>query len=198
MEVFGGALLGGVMGVVIAELVRLYQRPRIKFLGIESTKPEWGLAGGEQYLRRIRFEVRGSSAGTATSIQLRWGPDVRQATFAKWDETPEPSEQNPISKEWEHRPNLVPSTFFLPLFAKEQYTVPVLIDYASSSNGARVLDVFCGWWYIENRPEMYRLRVSETDTIKVMVQGMPWIRGWLCRRKSEKLFRVADLQAAPL
>jgi hypothetical protein len=91
----------------------------------------------------------------------------------------------------------VPSTFFLPIYAEEHYTVPVLIDY-ELADGARVLDVFCGWWYIENQPSKYRLRVTKSDTIKIKIQGMPWVRGWLRPRKSEMTFRVADLQAAPL
>lgn len=162
VELFGGASLGGIVGVVIAELVRRHQRPRLKFVGLESTKPERGLAGGGQYLRRIKFEVKGSSAGSATSIQLRWGPGPRQATYvsgtrrrSRWRRTQ--------SRESGKSPNLVPASFFLPLYADERYTVPILIDWDTSRGiqpGAmRVLDVFCGRWYIEHRPGPTRLRV---------------------------------------
>ena len=202
MELIGGGLLGGVIGVAIAELVRLYQRPRVKFLELESTQPKRGLAGGEQYLRRIKFEVKGSSSGTATSIELRWGPDPRQGTYAKWDETPEPAETNPVTGAWENRPNIVPATFFLPLYAKEEYTVPILIDWDASGEAQpglpRVLDVFCGWWYVERKPEPYRLRVVPGDVIKVKVQGMPWIVGWFRCRKAEREFTVDELQQGPL
>lgn len=130
------------------------------------------------------------------------GARFSTATYAKWDETPEPGEENPGTRLWEARPNLVPSTFFLPLYANEQYTVPVLIDW-DTSRGAqpgapRVLDIFCGWWYIESKPEPYRLRVAPDDTIKVKVQGMPWVVGWFRPRKAEREFKVAELQDGPL
>lgn len=79
MELLLGGFVGAVLGVLLAEVVRRYQLPRVEFLGLESTKPERGLAGGEQYLRRIKFGVKGSTVGTATSIRLRWGPGPRKA-----------------------------------------------------------------------------------------------------------------------
>jgi hypothetical protein len=196
VDLFVGGLVGAVMAVLVAEGVRRYQLPRVKFLGVESTKPERGLAGGEQYLRRIRFKAKGSTVGTATSIRLRWGPAPAQATIAKWDETPEPVETNPVTGAGENPPNLVPATFYLPLYAGEEYTVPVLIDWQAPDR--RVTDVFCGWWYIERQPDRYRLRVDPDDSLEIKVQGMPWIVGWFRRRQTKKALTVAELQAAPL
>jgi len=53
-------------------------------------------------------------------------------------------------------------------------------------------------WYIESKPEPYRLRVAPDDTIKVKVQGMPWVVGWFRPRKAVREFKVAELQDGPL
>ena len=75
---------------------------------VESQRVERGLAGGEQYLRRIVFEVKGDVPGLSTAIKLRWGQGEERGTFAKWDETPEPGEVNPLTGRWDLKPNVVP------------------------------------------------------------------------------------------
>jgi hypothetical protein len=112
------------------------------------------------------------------------GTRPEKGTLAKWDETPEPVETNPVTGQVENPPNLVPATFYLPLHGGDEYTVPILIDWTAS--GPRLLDIFCGWWYIEAQPDPYRLRVEPGDTVQVKIQGMPWEGGW---------FRVAGWSA---
>jgi len=156
---------GGTVGVVFAELVRWLLRPRAQFIRLESKPDVQGLTGGIQSLHRMRFKVRGAASGEAAAILSKWGPSIDQATYAKWDESPEPFAWDSGSQVLEL--NLVPQTFYLPLFASRTCPLPILVNWKTGD--VTGLDIFCGWWYLRWREERNPLRVTLDDTISIQI-----------------------------
>lgn len=185
-------LAGGVIGVAVTEFVRWIRQPRVRFVRLETQENVHGLTQGKQSLHRIRFRVTGAASGQMSSILLKWGPGIDQGTFAKWDETPEPSAWD--SGERKLEPNLIPQTFHLPLFEGREYTVPILIKWETDQ--ASGLDIFCGWWYARWGAEEHPLKVTPDDVISVHVQGMSWLPGRGTKPGKAKRVLVRDLLEA--
>lgn len=122
--------VGIVTAISVVWLVDWIKTPTIRHLG-------WRHVGDFYY---FDFEIVGKvlpwwcgDPGTA-SVVLSWRS---YSTFAKWDELPEP---------WNYEkgkfvPNLVPSTFYLPVTVQKPYSLP-LIRLVEGETW-----VFSGWSY---------------------------------------------------
>ncbi|MCU7905914.1 MAG: hypothetical protein KZQ76_08650 [Candidatus Thiodiazotropha sp. (ex Epidulcina cf. delphinae)] len=122
-------LAGGVVGFVLVFVVDWVRRPRVKFLGFAVVESNFG------DLYKLRFQLRGCVEPGLCRMTIQW---CCKSVFAKWDETPNPLENDNLSK---FKPELVPATYDQPLFFKHEYAVPLVIKNEGKS------EIFSGWWF---------------------------------------------------
>ena len=122
-------LAGGVVGFLLVFLVDWVRKPRVRFLGFVPVASNAGT------LHKLRFKIWGFQTPGLSSLNIEW---CCRNVFAKWDETPNPQEEGESTK---FRPELVPSTYYQPLFCGKEYTIPIIIE----SHGKH--DIFSGWWF---------------------------------------------------
>lgn len=96
-------LAGGVVGFLLVFLVDWVKKPRVKLRKFESVAVNGGT------LHKMRFSVGGSETPGLSCLNIEW---CCKNVFAKWDETPVPMDSN----ENKFRPELVPATYYQPLF----------------------------------------------------------------------------------
>ena len=121
------------VGFTLVHFVDWLWRPRVKEYTFVEEKANFGT------IYKLSFTLKGRSQPGLCALTIEWGTDKeRTSVFAKWDETPNPLEGDKLEG---FRPELVPSTFYQPLFLGRPYSVPVLIKAKDS------YDVFSGWWF---------------------------------------------------
>ncbi len=120
---------GGLAGLGLVYLVEWLWRPRVKVLGFRKTPSNIGL------LYKFRFKLKGRRSPGFCCLRIEW---CGRSVLGKWDETPNPVDRDDPNQ---FRPELVPSTFFVPLLLKQEYSVPIVIEH----DGKR--EIFSGWWF---------------------------------------------------
>jgi hypothetical protein len=128
-SVVASTLAGGVVGFALVYFVNWLWRPRVEVLGWMKTRVNFGV------LYKLRFRLKGRLAPGFCALQIEWDG---KTLFAKWDETPNPLEGDDPNR---FRAELVPATFYQPLFIGREYRVPIVIERDAS------LQVFSGWWF---------------------------------------------------
>ncbi|MEW5805173.1 MAG: hypothetical protein AB1721_00355 [Patescibacteria group bacterium] len=130
-----GALAGGAVGLILVLIWDWISRPKVKFLGFISEQVNFGT------LYKLRFKITGRQNPGICQLEIRWnGNSVK----AKWDETPNPLENDQMNQ---FRAELVPATFYQPLFLQQEYKVPIV---HRENNYGQQLSVFSGWWFGRN------------------------------------------------
>jgi len=154
---FVAGFAASILSVVLIDWIR---RPRVSFIGFERVPVNFGV------LHKIQFRLRGRASPGLCRFDIHW--DGRQVP-AKWDEAPNPLEADDLNQ---FRPELVPATFYQPLFQRRDYAVPILIE----RNGQ--LEVFSGWWFGRGRgygPNPDLGGVEEIE-LAVICAGLHWSR----------------------
>lgn len=156
-----GILIGFVLGVVSPYVVDRLWRPRVRAVAFVR---DAGFNLGPLY--KLRFTLRGRSVPGFCCLRIEWSGG---SVFAKWDEAPNPLAGDDPNR---FRPELVPATFFQPLFLRRQYTVPILIEREGR------VEVFSGWWF--GRPVGYgpdpAVARGETIRLTLLGGGFEWSR----------------------
>ncbi len=129
-----GALMGGIVGFVLVKLWDLYSKPKVKILGFVNTNFN---CGGE--LIKLKFKITGKQNPGVCQLELQW---CDNSVKAKWDEAPNPIKNDDCN---EFKPELVPATFYQPLFLNKEYNVPII--HKENINSVEKFTVFSGWWF---------------------------------------------------
>jgi hypothetical protein len=125
-------LAGGIVGFFLVFIVDWVKKPRVKLLGFVPVVFNGGT------LHKMRFKVKGLESPGLSCLNIGW---CCKNVFAKWDETPNPLEAGNANT---FRPELVPATYYQPLFCSREYTVPIVFE----NNGK--YEIFSGWWFGKN------------------------------------------------
>lgn len=127
-----GALIGGIIGLLLVLLWDWISHPKVRFLGFVHEQVNFGT------LYKLRFKITGRQNPGICQLEIQWnGNSVK----AKWDEASNPLENDQLDK---FRAELVPITFYQPLFLQQEYKVPIV--HQENNNGQQ-LSVFSGWWF---------------------------------------------------
>lgn len=125
-----GFIVGIISGILVTYGLAWLQRPRVQFLGFtEDDKFNLGS------LYRFRFRLKGSTNPGLSCLQIQW---PEGSVLGKWDEAP-----NPLANDRQFKPELVPATFYQPLFFGKEYSIPVIIK----PKGKEQFEVFSGRWF---------------------------------------------------
>lgn len=127
--ILASALAGGVVGFFLVYIVNWLWRPKVRTLGWARVPVNFGT------LYKLRFTVKGRLSPGLCALEIEWNG---RTVFAKWDETPNPLEQDDPSR---FRPELVPGTYYQPLFTDREYIVPIVIERDD------ICQVFSSWWF---------------------------------------------------
>ena len=127
------ALAGGVIGFLLVFVVDWIKKPRIRVLGFEKVSVNFGT------LYKLKFRIGGFDCPGICQLRIEWAD---KSTYAKWDETPNPLENDRLDS---FRPELVPFTYNNLLFHGVEYAVPLVYE----DGGSR--EVFSGWWFGKKR-----------------------------------------------
>lgn len=156
---FGSSVLSGFIAGLVSVIVwQWFTRPTVRFLGFERVPVNFGV------LYKLRFRLGGRASPGVCGMRLEWpGGDL----FAKWDETPNPLERDDPNQ---FRAELVPLTFYQPLFHGRDYVVPIVVE----ESGGYAL--FSGWWF--GRRFGYgpgpALRGEEQIRVTISGSGLNW------------------------
>jgi hypothetical protein len=164
-----GALVGGVVGLLLVLFWDWISRPRVSFLGFNKVNVNFG------DLYKLRFKLSGRKKPGICQLEIQWnGKSVK----AKWDEAPNPLKNDDLN---EFRPELVPATFYQTLFIEKEYQVPILHE----DNGN--LSIFSGWWFGRNNGYGDDPTINEEDKITLILSGNNF--QW---RKTFKISKIID------
>jgi len=155
-NVLAGAAAGGMVGFALVHLVAWLWRPRVRKVRFVLENSNFGT------LYKLCFTLRGRSQAGLCALAIEWGQADLRTVFAKWDETPNPLENDDLTA---FRPELVPNTFYQPLFLGRPYRVPVLIQ----SNSA--FEIFSGWWFGKDQGYGPDPIVSKSHLIRLTLTG---------------------------
>lgn len=133
MEALAFTGLGAILGVGLTLFVEWLNRPRVKWRGFERVETNFGV------LYKAVFELGGRRDPGLSCLTIEW---AGRQVFAKWDEAPNPLEADRLDA---FRPELVPATFYQPLFTGKRYSVPILVQRDGRP------EVFSGWWFGHDR-----------------------------------------------
>jgi hypothetical protein len=156
----GGAIFGGLIGLLLVALVDFLREPKVQKVRFSKFQSNFGL------LYKIHFKILPRmffprSPGTSM-FEIRW---KNQKCLAKWDEMPNPLQNDKLSK---FVPELVPSTFFQPLIPGREYQVPLIISESNSN-----LMIFNAWWF-GRKKGYYNISnhlIDLSEKIEVHIQG---------------------------
>ena len=157
----GGIIVGFVLGVIAPYVVDWLWRPRVRDVGfVRDANFNLGT------LYKLRFTLKGRAVPGMCCLRIEWRG---RFVFAKWDEAPNPLEGDDLRR---FRPELVPATFYQPLFLRRRYLVPVMIE----REGRR--EVFSGWWFGREMGYGPDPAISERDTVRLTLLGggFEWTR----------------------
>ncbi len=129
VEILSG-IFGGFIGLLLVEIWDLIKRPKVQFSGFKSTKVNFGT------LHKLNFRIHGKQHPGICQLEIQWNS---KSVKAKWDETPNPLENDDLNK---FKPELVPATFYQPLFLEKDYFVPIIHE-----DDEKQLSIFSGWWF---------------------------------------------------
>jgi hypothetical protein len=149
-----GAIAGGGVGFLLVYLVDWLWRPRVK--EYKFIKEGWNFGT----LYKLNFTLKGRSQPGLCALTIQWSSN--KGVFAKWDETPNPLEADDPNI---FRAELVPSTYYLPLFLKRPYSIPIL----NKADGS--YEVFSGWWFGRNNGYGPNPRLSMSDNLTLTLTG---------------------------
>jgi hypothetical protein len=82
--------------------------------------------------------------------------------FAKWDETPNPLDEDDIQK---FNAGLVPSTYDQPIFYGIKYSIPILINVNSK------FEIFSGWWFSKSKGYGPDPSLDSSTKIRITLTG---------------------------
>ena len=166
-----GALLGTLVSFFVVKISDYSRKARLRFLGFEEKEVNFGI------LYKLRFVIKGYNDPGIACIRI---DSKGYSTFANWDEAPNPLKKDNIK---DFIPEMVPSTYFQPIFLKKEYKVPVIIKEKEEDNKYFIFD---GWWF--GKPDGYYLgeELVESNEITLNVLG-----GNGLNRKIK--FRVKDI-----
>jgi len=133
VNTLASALAGGLVGLGLVHFVAWKWRPRVTELGFNKSSFNLG------QLYKLHFKLSGRAYPGLCCLRIEWSG---RSVLAKWDETTNPVERDDPTR---FVPELVPSTYYLPLLLKLEYAVPIVIEH----EGKR--EVFSGWWFGRKR-----------------------------------------------
>jgi hypothetical protein len=116
----------------------------------------------------VRFRIRryfGTVAPGDCAIRIEWKPKgsaPRQA-LAKWDETPNPFRDGKFA------PDMVPSSYYQPLFLDREYSVPILMREKDEPNEDK-WTIFSAQWFGAT-VAFSNPRVYPTDPVTLRIMG---------------------------
>ena len=161
------AIAGGVVGLILVELWDWLRRPKIREVGFEKVNVNFGV------LYKLKFKIEGKQYPGICQLEIRWS---NKSVKAKWDELPNPLQDDNIDS---FRPELVPVTFYQPLFLKRKYSVPII-----HKDDNERLSIFSGWWFGRDKygPDPY---VTKSTQIELVLSGnnLHW----------RKLYKIEDI-----
>ena len=155
-------LAGGIVGFLLVFIIHFIKKPRMKVLGFEQVSVNFGT------LYKLRFKIKGLSSPGICRLRVSWSD---KSVYAKWDESPNPLEDDDLSK---FKPELVPGTFDQPLFRGIKYSVPIVIE----NNANR--EVFSGWWFGKKIGYGPNPRLEKGFNLKLTLYGagLSWTRSF--------------------
>jgi len=146
-------LTGLLLGFFLKLITDWSRRIKIKFRGFNKTIVNFG------ELYKLRFILYGYSNPGSCSCEIITS---KGKTFAKWDESPNPLENDDLDK---FVPEKVPSTFFQTLYTKKEYSIPIIIKVNSTYY------IFDGWWFGKNKGYYQLPPLSSDEKITIIIRG---------------------------
>jgi hypothetical protein len=184
------AVAGGTVGLGLVYFAAWLRRPYI-----ESYKFEWTNRNFAK-LYYLTFKLAGEDSPGFCAMQIKWRG---HAVFGKWDETPNPIEKDQVNN---FRIELVPQTFYQPLFFDREYSIPILADNRNYSppaaNLCKQLAIFSGWWFgWFNNAHLPQYgddpTVGEDDELELTLIGTGLSKRWQC--KVSEILKSASQQS---
>ncbi len=160
VAILSGALLGGFVGLGLVYLIDWLSRPKVG--RFELVRDETFNLGT---LYKLQFTLKGRAQPGTCALSIGW---KGHSVFAKWDETPNPLENDDPTR---FRPELVPSTYYQPLFLNKIYRVPVIIKSNIKRNQRDEYQVFSAWWFGWARGYGSDPSLQITDQITLTLSG---------------------------
>ena len=162
------ALIGGIIGLILIEVWDWIRRPKVKALGVVQVNINFGI------LYKLKFKIMGKQHPGICELKIEWD---NKSVNAKWDEAPNPLQNDDMNN---FRSELVPATFYQPLFLNKEYTIPI-IHRDKNEN----LSIFSGWWFGRNAGYGPNPDITEGNKITLILSGnnLEW----------KKSFKVKDI-----
>ncbi|MCX5710584.1 MAG: hypothetical protein NT060_01240 [Candidatus Omnitrophica bacterium] len=171
INIIVGGLLGTLLGFLLVKISDWSRKARFHFSGFQ----ECGVNFGTLY--KINFTIEGCLDPGMSCIRIT---GKGYSTFAKWDETPSPLKDDKLGS---FIAEMVPSTYYQPIFLKKEYSVPVIIQ---ESDNDKKRFVFDGWWFGKDKGYFHGQELIEGDDVTLNIlggNGLNWI----------KTFKVKDI-----
>ena len=159
-----GGIVGALFGFLLVRVCDCSRKATLCFIGFKKESVSFGV------LYKLRFIVKGYFDPGVACIKIG---SKGYSTFAKWDEMPNPLKGDNLS---DFIPEMVPSTYFQPIFLNTEYCVPVIIEESNNGNKRFVFD---GWWFGKGKGYYHgqELREGEELTLNVLGgNGLNWIK----------------------
>lgn len=180
IEAIIAALVGVLFSFFVVKISDCSRKPRLRFLGFEDFKID------NVTLYKLNFTIKGYYDPGIACIRIE-GKGYN--TFAKWDEAPNPLKNDDTNS---FIPEMVPSTYFLPLFLRIEYKVPIIIKERQEDNRYFIFD---GWWFGKTRGYYLGKELIESDEITLNVfggNGLKWKRKFEIKNILEDGYCIFD------
>jgi len=163
VEILSG-LFSGLIGLLLVEIWDLIKRPKVRFLGFKGIKVNFGT------LYKLNFKIYGKQHPGICQLEIKWD---EKSVKANWDETPNPIKEDKIIKDkdgdWVPEtflPEVVPATFYQPLFLEKDYLVPII-----HKDDKGQLSIFSGWWFGRKLGYSPDPKINESQRIVLILSG---------------------------
>ena len=151
-----GGLLGTLLGFLLVKISDWSRKARLHFSGFKKCDVNFGT------LYKISFTVKGCFDPGISCIRIT---SKGYSAFAKWDEAPNPLKDDKLES---FISEMVPSTYYQPIFLKKEYRVPVVIE---ENNNGKKLFIFDGWWFGKGKGYYKGQELSKEEELTLNVLG---------------------------